>query len=194
MKKSFWRKETRWCRRAGLQARHDVELSVLEKNLTALIPRSSLKMEMMIQGRIYEGRGAGGMYLFPALSPWDVLQLHGDTKSAVSFAMYSQKFTPCHCPVITLLLQQSIKTYFLVVHPLLQNILNLPPIMTMIMIMTTTMMIKYCAVGICRGSHESLLVWDFKYKGNFSACTCTSVLFLRSNPHDPYISASDWSQ
>ena len=74
--------------------------------------------------------------------------------------MYSQKFTPCHCPVITLLLQQSIKTYFLVVHPLLQNILNLPPIMMMIMIMimTTTMMIKYCAVGICKGSHESLLV------------------------------------
>ena len=82
-------KETRWGLRAGLQARHDVELSVLEKNLTALIPRSSLKMEMMIQGRIYEGRGAGGMYLSPAPSPWDVLQLHGDTKSAVSFAMYS---------------------------------------------------------------------------------------------------------
>lgn len=78
--------------------------------------------------------------------------------------MYSQKFTPCHCPVITLLLQWSIKTYFLVVHPLLQNILNLPPIMMMIMIMTTTMMIKYCAVGICRGSHESLLVWDLNTK------------------------------
>lgn len=84
----------------------------------------------------------------PAPSPWDVLQLHGDTKSAVSFAMYPQKFTPCHCPVITLLLQRSIKTYFLVVHPLLQNILNLPPIMMMIMIMTTTMMIKYCAVNL----------------------------------------------
>lgn len=125
---------------------------------------SSLKMEMMIQGWIYEGRGARGMYLSPAPSLQDDLQLHGDTKSAVSFAMYSQKFTPCHCPVITLLLQQSIKTYFLVVHPLLQNILNLPPIMTMIMIMTTTMMIKYCAVGICRGSHESLLVWDLKTK------------------------------
>ena len=28
-------KETRWGLRAGLQARHDVELCVLEKNLTA---------------------------------------------------------------------------------------------------------------------------------------------------------------
>ena len=191
MKKSFWRKETRWGWRAGLQARHDVELSVLEKNLTASIPllwngNDDAKVDLW-------GEGCRGYVPPPAPSPWDVLQLHGDTKSAVSFAMYSQKFTPCHCPVITLLLQQSIQTYFLVVHPLLQNILNLPPIMTMIMIMTTTMMIKYCAVGIC-GSHESLLVWDFKYKGNFSACTCTSVLFLRSNPHDPYISASDWSQ
>ena len=115
-------------------------------------------MEMMIQGWIYEGRGARGMYLSPAPSLQDDLQLHGDTKSAVSFAMYFQKFKPCYCPVITLLLQWSIKTYFLVVHPLLQNILNLPPIMMMIMIMTTTMMIKYCAVRICRGSHESLLV------------------------------------
>ena len=63
-----------------------------------------------MQRWIYEGRGAGGYVPPPAPSPRDVLQLHGDTKSAVSFAMYSQNFTPCHCPVITLLLQQSIKS------------------------------------------------------------------------------------
>lgn len=60
------------------------------------------------------------------------------------------------------------------------------------MIMIIIMMIKYCVVGICRGFYELFLVWDFKYKGNFSVFICIFVLFFRFNFYDLYILVLDW--
>ena len=78
-----------------------MELSVLEKNLTASIylffenGNDDAKVDLW-------GEGCKGYVPPPAPSPWDVLQLHGDTKSAVSFAMYSKKIhtmsLPSHNP------------------------------------------------------------------------------------------------